>query len=646
MPRILLSFKPRRKVSRAILIKVRTGVHTRLVSTASHYVNTSGFNKEKWKWCALAATVMVLLSLLPQIHLWIVRGRDWHGAYTSLHGDESVYSAYTNALINGRPRRYDPFNGQDKNVGLPESTFSIQFIPAYALSYLARLTGTSASTAFIILLGIAGLLASLAVFWLLDAFGGEARVSAAGTLFVLCLGGLAGGQGILGIVVKSSLLVPGFPFLRRYQPAAAFSLFFVFNLLVWQALTIQNKRAARIRALLAGVVLGVLVFCYFYLWTAALAWLFSISLLWILFRRPEWRKVLSVVTTIAVITAMALGPYLYVVSHRAANLDEQQSLILTHRPELLRIPEILGFLILIAIGMAVRRKKIELTNSHFLFTASLALLPFAVFNQQIITGRIMQPYHYEVFILNYSVLVAVFTAVQLLQNPVPRRFLIWIVTLSVAWGFIEVSVPARLTFVPAAVNDDRMVPVLLRLNELSKTDGTFADLHTKNAPSPLVFSPYIAVNSWLPTWTSQGTLLDIGGLDLGHISRAERKEYLYMHLYYSKVDASALRNPSDHTTRDVGLKYARAAIFGHERILPGLNLHFEAITPEEIEQAIHDYQIYVDSFSRDEVRKRPIAYAVLLAEDKFDFSNLDRWYERDTGERVGDYVLFRLKLRD
>jgi hypothetical protein len=579
---------------------------------------------------------MVLLSLLPQIHLWIVRGKDWHGAYTSLHGDESVYSAYTNALINGRPRRYDPYTGQDKNVGLPESTFSIQFIPAYAVSYVARLTGASASTAFIVLIAVAGLLASLSVFWLLNAFGGGARLSAVGTLFVLCLGGLAGGQGLFGILAKSSLLVPGFPFLRRYQPAAAFSLFFVFNLLVWQALTIQDKRAARIRALLAGVVLGVLVFCYFYLWTAALAWLFCIGLLWVLFRRPEWRRVVSVVATIG-------GPYLYLVSHRAANIDEQQSLIPTHRPDLLRIPEILGALILIALALAVRRRKIELNNTHLIFSASLALLPVAVFNQQVITGWVMQPYHYETFILNYAVLVGVVIAVALLQKPVSRRLLIGVAILSVVWGAIEMGLPARLTFVPLAVNNERMIPVLLRLDELSKVDGTFAD--SPNKPSPLVFSPYIAVNSWLPTWTSQGTLLDIGGLDLGHVSPAERKEFLYMHLYYSRVDGSALRKPFEGTARDVGLKYARAAIFGHERIIPGLNLHFEPIKEEEIEQAIRDYQNYIDSFSREEAVKRPLAYAVLLADDKFDFTNVDRWYERDPGERVGDYVLYRLKLR-
>jgi len=45
----------------------------------------------KWKWCALTSLALVLLSLLPQIHLWIVRGRDWNGAYVSSQGDELIY---------------------------------------------------------------------------------------------------------------------------------------------------------------------------------------------------------------------------------------------------------------------------------------------------------------------------------------------------------------------------------------------------------------------------------------------------------------------------------------------------------------------------------------------------------------------------
>lgn len=604
-------------------------------------------DRAKWKWCAVAASAMVLLSLLPQIHLWIVRGHNWQGAYTSLAGDEFLYSAYINALMNGRPRRYDPFTGQDRNVGTPESTFSIQFIPGYALTYLGRLTGTSASTVFIILIALAALFSSLSVFWLFSTLGLEARLAAAGTFFVLCFGGPAGGQGLLGLVEKSGLLIPGFPFLRRYQPAFAFPLFFVLNLLVWRALTVQAKRSSRVQALLAGVILAILVFCYLYLWTTGVAWIVCICVVWILLRRFEWRKVLSVLFIVGGVTAVALVPYLNLVSNRSKTLDEQQSLLPTHSPDLLRIPEALGALIVIGLVMAVRRRKIAYDEPCLIFTASLALLPFAVFNQQIITGWSMQPYHYEAFVLNYSIMTAVVVAVAFLWNPVPRRLLIWITALALAWGIIEVGLPARLSYVPSAIVNDRMIPVLRRLNELSKVDGSFADLHTANELSPLVFSPYVAVNVLLPTWTSQGTLLDIGGLDLGHVSREERREFLYMHLYYSKTDGSTLREPLTATSKDVALNYyARSAIFGHERILSGLSLNFKPITAAEIDDAIHAYQTYADSFSKEEARKRPLTYAVVRAEENFDFTNLDRWYERDSGERVGDYVLYRLKLRD
>src|SRR6266545_506601 len=52
-----------------------------------------------------------------------------------------------------------------------------------------------------------------------------------------------------------------------------------------------------------------------------------------------------------------------------------------------------------------------------------------------------------------------------------------------------------------------------------------------------------------------------------------------------------------------------------------------------------------NSFSREQVIKRPVTYAITPADTKFDFTNLDRWYERDSGERVGSYILYHVKLR-
>jgi hypothetical protein len=586
---------------------------------------------------------MVLLSLVPQIHLWIVRGRDWNGVYVSPQGDEPLYSAYINALIDGRARKNDPFGGKDSSPSapLPESIFSIQFVPAYMLALPARAFGASASTIFIILIAVAALLSSLSVFWLLNSVAGDYRIAAAGTVFVLCVGALAGGNGLLGILLKPDLSIPSLPFLRRYQPAVAFPLFFVFNVLVWRALSNRSKRGAVLYAVLAGLTLATLVFSYLYLWTATAAWLVCIGVLWSYFRSTDRRKSLAVLTTVGVISGLALLPYLYLLSQRAATLDEQQILISTHSPDLLRIDEILGAGILVVLVIGVLRRRIERTDQRLLYATSLALLPFVVFNQQVLSGKTIQAYHFEAFIVNYSTLIAVVITVTLFWMAVPNRLLIWMAVLSFSWGIVEVGLPSKLAFVPAAVAKDQGIPVLLRLKELSKQDGTLLDLRTKGQASALVFSPDVSLIALLPSWTAQATLLDISGVDCGNITQDERKEFFYMHLYYSKAEVERVRKSL--TERN---QFAIAMIFGRDRLFPALSPQFQSIQPEEVERELRAYQVYANSFSRAEALKRPITYAIVPADCDFDSSNLDRWYERDAGERVGAYALYRLKLRN
>jgi hypothetical protein len=602
----------------------------------------------RWKLCALTCLAMVLLSLIPQIHLWLTRGRDWNGAYVSAQSDELLYSAYLNALIDGRPRKNDPSGGKDNaaSAPLPESFFSIQFVPAYAIALPARALGMSASTAFIVLISAAALLASLSVFWLLNCVSGDHRLAAAGTLFVLCLGRFVGRYGLFGTLLDIG--VPALPFLRRYQPAAAFPLFFVFQLLVWRALTSQSKRGARVSAMVAGLTLAVLVFSYLYLWTAAAAWLACIGALWLYCRPSDRRKTMAVITTISAITAVALLPYVYLLSHRAMIGDEDLILTSTHRPDLLRIHEILGAAILVALVIGIFRRRIEQEEPRVLYVASLALLPFVVFNQQVLTGRSMQAFHFEDFVVNYSTMVGLLLLITLFWRLVPERLLIWMAGLSLAWGIIAVGLPSRFLLVPWAISNEKRIPVLRRLKELSKQDGTLAELRTKGEASALVFSPSVPLIALLPSWTSQGTLLDLTGAYCSSQTREEQEELFYMHLYYSSVPSESLRKALNDT-RDKStdaLLNARNVIFGHQRVFPYLSPQFKPIQEDEVEREVQAYQTYTNSFSRQAALRRPIAYSVIPVEGNFDFTNLDRWYERDAGERVGDYTLYRLKLRN
>lgn len=602
------------------------------------------WNRSSLKWFAVASIVMTLLSLLPQVRLWIARGSQWHGAYATVDGDEFLYSAYINALIDGRPRRNDPFTGRDDNPKAPlsESTFSIQFIPSFAIASLAKVIGISASTAFIILIGVAGLLASCAVFWLLLCITRDNRISAAGTIFVLCLGGVAAGEGLLGVFLNADVTSLGLVFLRRYQPAASFSLFFVFCTLVWLSLTQQTKRSARLYAAFAGTVLAILVFSYLYLWTAAAAWLVCTGLLWFYFR-PRDRRVFEVLAIVGGIALLALPAYLYLLSNRAHTLDETQTMISTHRPDLFRLPEIIGLVAVAILVIGVRRKRVEGQNEAAIFAIAFALLPFVLFNQQVLTGTSMQPFHFQNFIANYAVLVGVVIVFSLVWQHVSSRVVLLIAALSLCWGVLEVETSSRARARSDIVND-QMVPVLLRLRAMSAGDGTFSGLRSDGKAPSLVFSPDIEVLRYLPTWTAQGTAVGLGGLDFGSATQNERKVYPY--LYYSSVNTQGFAELLHDRTDDLFLNYyTRSAIFGHERVLPVLSSHHKPIQDSEIEEQVRLYESYIAAFSREEASRTRITYVIVRAESNFDFSHIDQWYERDAGERVGDYDLYRLKLR-
>jgi hypothetical protein len=76
-----------------------------------------------------------------------------------------------------------------------------------------------------------------------------------------------------------------------------------------------------------------------------------------------------------------------------------------------------------------------------IFAASFALLPLVLFNQQIVTGRSMQPHHFESFVVNYTVLIGLVIVTTLFFQPIRRRSLLWIAVLCFLWGALEVTMP-------------------------------------------------------------------------------------------------------------------------------------------------------------------------------------------------------------
>ena len=251
-----------------------------------------GKESPRWRWGVGAGLLMAALALVPQGYLWAVRGGEWQGQYASFQPDETAYSAYVNALIDGRPRGSDPYTGRDDalEAARTETLFSVQFLPAYALALPARLFNLSASAVFILLAPLAAFASTLALFWLLLSATRDARFAAAAALAVLCLGGFAAGHKLLSLLAGAQISHTPLPFLRRYVPAAPFPVFFLFCALAWRALAARTRRGALVSTTLAGLCFAALVYSYFYLWTAALAWAFCLALVWLPPRRAGGRR--------------------------------------------------------------------------------------------------------------------------------------------------------------------------------------------------------------------------------------------------------------------------------------------------------------------------------------------------------------------
>lgn len=600
-----------------------------------------------WKWGALAALAMSIIAIYPQVNLWIARGSQWQGSYVLVQGDEVAYSAYINALIDGRPRRNDPFMGRDDVPGqpLPESLFSIQVVPAYAVAWPARLLHVTASTAFILLILISAISASLAIFWLVQSTTGDSQMAATAVLVTLCLGTLAAGQGEARAMIFGEHVYDFFPFLRRYQPSVAFPLLFLFFTLVWRSLPRADVRGQIRSAVCAGLVLAVLVFSYFYLWTAAVAWLGGLALIWLIARTRDWKRLLAPFGIIGALLVGAIVPFFILLSHRSASMDSTQLLTRSHAPDLGYAPEAIAIVLLVALVIAAARKTVNLKDPLVLFTASLDLLPIVVFNQQVITGRSLQPIHYQVFIANYVVLTgAVLTAFVIMRERkestwhMPRRVLTYACLIAFAWGLVELAGSTRRNAGYARIRDDSMRPIS-RLAQIARADGTYSRARVDGS-YPIVYSTNLMVAMNLSTAAPQGVLWAHHTPAAGVASLDQSKELYYYYLYYSGADEKELAQALTE-----GQFQTLSALFGVERVITTLAKNAKPITTEDMREEVRRYSEFIKSFSQERAAHPLLSYVVAPIQAEPNYGNLDRWYQRDAGEHVGIYVIYRLKLR-
>lgn len=144
--------------------------------------------KIRWQFGIIAGIFLAVFATYPQFKLWYLQGDKWQGHYAYNDIDEVAYASYLKALIDGRPRKNDPYTGRDDSVEnrQPESLFSIQFIAPYTIAIPARIFGIPATWAMTLAGAFAGFLTAFACFWLIGMLTKNSLFAMMGSLVVLC----------------------------------------------------------------------------------------------------------------------------------------------------------------------------------------------------------------------------------------------------------------------------------------------------------------------------------------------------------------------------------------------------------------------------------------------------------------------------
>ncbi|MBA3768507.1 MAG: hypothetical protein H0W99_16325 [Acidobacteria bacterium] len=124
---------------------------------------------------------------------------------------------------------------------------------------------------------------------------------------------------------------------------------------------------------------------------------------------------------------------------------------------------------------------------------------------------------------------------------------------------------------------------------------------------------------------------------------SENKQRLYQHLYYTGVNFVA-GDAQIFERLDPQKKYFINALVGWGRSDPAWNAGWQPLTAAEIEMEILSYREFTATFNRERALQPALSYLIAPAWQQIDFTNLDRWYERDGGEAVGAYIIYRLRV--
>jgi hypothetical protein len=178
---------------------------------------------------------------------------------------------------------------------------------------------------------------------------------------------------------------------------------------------------------------------------------------------------------------------------------------------------------------------------------------------------------------------------------------------------------------------------------MANEDGSLAPARLGQTAFPTVFTlavdETLEVSQSFPSYSPMAVLWSLHSDAI--ITPIESKERYYKNLYYcgltpKMVEARMREN----------VFWVVVPLFGSERMVRGLVHDFKPITHADIREERRRYGEFYNNFTREQAINPTLNFVVVPDGPSLpNFGNLDRWYERESGEKVGAFTIHRVKLR-
>lgn len=405
---------------------------------------------------ALAGAIIVgLIYVLPNIFFIMTLGENYHGLPMMQTANEDFYLARIQKIMDGHSLLGPAVFYENRNQGsLTPAGGEILYALAGCLFRLSPVNVLIASR-FILLFILFLLIYSLIHLVSVNIYSISNKLNAvAGALFITL------GYDLIDFKTAWLFLtgqINGGNFLiwtRPVNPIMGGIFLLAFLLCLWAIIRPGRNRKVAIAG--AGIFLALAIYSYFFSWGVAVSVLAILGIIYILEKRIDLLKSLAYVGLTALILTL---PYWYFSWQLSGQPEYKQALLrnglfYTHYPVLNKVLlAALAVYALITIFLFIKRKTLplwsELMNSEeqknrlqdwYIFSVVLLLGGLWAFNQQVITGRTVWPFHF----VQYTIPLAIIAVLALFYNLTAVKWpkicltiLSAIVAVSLGWGIFS-----------------------------------------------------------------------------------------------------------------------------------------------------------------------------------------------------------------